>query len=204
MDAVLPLAPLQPRDPFRMTESTLIKAYREYEADLRRFLAKRLRSVSLAADIVQDLYLKLLAVEDHAEIRDRKSYLFSMAANLATDHQRVEARRQEILAEVDGLVWRQQDELTPERYMMAQAELQFIEKILADLPERSRQVFHLNRFEGKSQAEIATRLGLGVTTVYKDLKMVMDKLLQARRQFRAIGSEPVYYSDDERLYGCGD
>lgn len=184
-----------------MPQSTLIKAYREYEADLRRFLAKRLKSVTLAGDIVQDLYLKLLAVEDHEEIRDRKSYLFSMAANLATDHQRIEARRRELLAEVDGLVWRQQDELTPERHMMAQAELQYIEKTLADLPERCRQVFQMNRYEGKSQAEIATRLGLGITTVYKDLKMVMETLMQARRRFRAIGADA---EADARLYGCGD
>lgn len=162
----------------------LLETYRECEWELLRFLARRLGSMHLAADIAHDLYLKLLTVADHPDIRDRKAYLFSMAANLATDHLRVEGRRDEILAESNGTVWHQSDELTPERHVLARAELRYLEKVIATLPERARQVFHLNRFEGKSQAEIADTLGLGITTIYKDLKLVLDTLLRAQRIFR--------------------
>lgn len=170
-------------------ESTLLQAYREHEWELVRFLARRLGSTHLASDIAHDLYLKLLGETDHPDIRDRKAYLFGMAANLATDHLRVERRRGEILAESGAAAWRQTDELTPERHLMARAELHHLEKVVASLPERSRQVFHLNRYEGRSQAEIAAILGLGATTVYKDLKLVMDTLLKARRRFRLASSE---------------
>jgi RNA polymerase sigma factor (sigma-70 family) len=158
-----------------MRESMLLQAYREHEWELLRFLARRLGSAHLASDIAHDLYLK--------------AYLFGMAANLATDHLRVEGRRGQILAEQAGSVWRQTDELTPERHVMARAELRHLEKVIAGLPERSRQVFHLSRYEGKSQAEIAAILGLGATTVYKDLKLVMDTLLKARRRFRQPADE---------------
>jgi RNA polymerase sigma-70 factor (ECF subfamily) len=169
-----------------MHESMLLQAYREHEWELRRFLARRLGSAHLASDIAHDLYLKLLGGgADHPEIRDRKAYLFSMAANLATDHLRVERRRGEILEQSADQVWRQSDELTPERHAMARAELRFLEAAVATLPERCRQVFHLNRYEGKSQAEIAALLGLGLTSVYRDLKLVMTTLLDARRRFRA-------------------
>jgi len=161
----------------------LLRAYREYEWELLRFLARRLGSPHLASDIAHDLYLKLLGASDHAEIRDRKAYLFGMAANLALDHLRVERRRGEILAESGGLAWRQTDELTPERHLLGRAELHYLEQAIAGLPERCRQVFHLNRYEGRSQSEIAALLGLGPTTVYKDLKLVMDTLLRARRRF---------------------
>jgi len=173
-----------------MRESMLLRAYREHEWELLRFLARRLGSAHLASDIAHDLYVKLLGAADHPDIRDRKAYLFGMAANLATDHLRVEGRRGEILAEASGSVWRQTDELTPERHALARAELGYLERVIAGLPERSRQVFHLNRYEGKSQAEIAAILGLGATTVYKDLKLVMDTLLKARRQFRSASSDP--------------
>jgi RNA polymerase sigma factor (sigma-70 family) len=172
-----------------MRESMLLQAYREHEWELLRFLARRLGSAHLASDIAHDLYLKLLGAADHPDIRDRKAYLFGMAANLATDHLRVEGRRGQILAEQAGSVWRQTDELTPERHVMARAELRHLEKVIAGLPERGRQVFHLSRYEGKSQAEIAAILGLGATTVYKDLKLVMDTLLKARRRFRQAADE---------------
>lgn len=168
-----------------MSESLLLRAYREHEWELLRFLARRLGSANLAADIAHDLYAKLCGVADHPDIRDRKAYLFGMAANLATDHLRVERRRSEILAEADGLVWRQTDELTPERHVLARAELRFLEAVVAELPERARQVFRLSRYEGRSQAEIADALGIGVTTVYSDLKAVMAALTRARRRFRA-------------------
>jgi RNA polymerase sigma factor (sigma-70 family) len=172
-----------------MQDSMLLQAYREHEWELLRYLARRLGSMHLASDIAHDLYLKLLCAADHPEIRDRKAYLFGMAANLATDHLRVEGRRGEILAEAGGSMWRQTDELTPERHALARAELRHLEEVIANLPERCRQVFHLNRYEGKSQAEIAEILGLGATTVYKDLKLVMSTLLRARRRFRAVGGE---------------
>ncbi len=172
-----------------MQESTLLEAYREHECELQRFLARRLGSVQLAADIAHDLYLKLMRVADHAEIRDRKAYLFGVAANLATDHLRVEGRRGVILAESSDTVWQQSDELTPERHAMARAELRYLEAAVAALPERCRQVFHLHRYEDRSQAEISAILGLGATTVYRDLKLVMETLLQARRHFRAADSQ---------------
>lgn len=168
----------------RMRESVLLEAYKEHEWELLRFLAKRLGSASLAADIAQDLYVKLLSAQEHPPIRERRAYLFSMAANLATDHLRVENRRREILAEADGLVWRQTDELTPERHAMARAEFLYLQSEVAKLPPRCRQVFYLNRFKGQTQAEIAETLGIGMTTVYKDLKQAISAMIAARRRFR--------------------
>ena len=168
-----------------MSESLLLRAYREYEWELLRFLTSRLGSRNAATDIAHDLYLKLNGASDHSDIRDRKAYLFSMAANLATDHLRVERRRREILEQTSDLLWQQTDELDPERHVLARRELDYLHEAVSALPERSRQVFHLNRYEGCSQVEIADILGLGLTTVYKDLKLVMDTLLRARRRFRA-------------------
>lgn len=173
-----------------MQESALLQAYREHEWELQRFLARRLGSVQLASDIAHDLYLKLMGVADHSEIRDRKAYVFGVAANLATDHLRVEGRRGVILAESGGTAWQQSDELTPERHVLARAELRYLEAAIAGLSERCRQVFHLHRYEGRSQAEIAEILGLGATTVYRDLKLVMNTLLRARRQFLTLEPDP--------------
>jgi RNA polymerase sigma-70 factor (ECF subfamily) len=170
-----------------MSDSALLEAYRKHEWELLRFLGKRLGSAAMASDAAQDLYLKLHTSENLPAVRDCRAYLFSMAANLASDRLRVERRRGEILAEVDGLLWRKTEELTPERHTLARAELRHLEAVIAELPARCRRVLYLARFEGRSQAEIAGELGLGITTVYKDLKLAMDRLLQARREFRQQG-----------------
>lgn len=172
-----------------MPDTALLEAFHEHEWELRRFLGKRLGSPAQASDAVQDLYLKLRTDDQRTPIRNRRAYLFSMAANLATDRLKVERRRSEILAEADGIVWRQSDELTPERHAMARAELRHMEAAIAGLPERCRKVFYLKRFEGRSQVEIAEMLGLGQTTVYKDIKLAMDTLLRARRAFRRQDAE---------------
>lgn len=166
--------------------------FHQYRTELLRFLARRLGSAAQAGDLVHDLYLKLTVTADHADIRDRKAYLFRLAANLATDHVRAERRRREILAEIDPVAWSRSEELTPERHAAARAELRVMEQVIAALPERSRQVFHLCRYQGKSRAEIAAELGIGVTTVYTDMKLVMDALTRARQNFRATRN------DDER------
>ena len=166
-----------------MSHSVLMQTYLEHKLELLRFLSKRLDSPSLAADLVQDLYLKLRGIKECPPIRDHRAYLFSMAANLATDHIRVEKRRGEILEEAQAVVWPQANELTPERHALARAEFDCLRVEIERLSPRGRQIFYLTRYEGKSQAEIAAQLGIGITTIYKDMKAVMSALLEARRQF---------------------
>ena len=178
-----------------MSEPVLLKVFQEHEAALLRFLCSRIDSPAIAADILYDLRLKLANGIDHAGVRDTRAYLFSMAANLATDHQRVERRRREILKEAQGVVWAQSEELTPERHAIARAELAHLDRVIRSFPERRRDILYLSRFDGLSQPEIAEELGLGITTVYKELKTAMLMLLEARRDFRsgktATGNPPL-------------
>ena len=164
-------------------ETVLQRAFIEHERELIGFLTARLGCRSLASDIAQDLYLKLNRSSHEAAVRNNRAYLFSMAANLATDHLRVERRRTELKAQHDGVAWRGTDELTPERHAFGRAELAFLEREIAKLDPRCRRVFYLHRYEGKSQTEIAAVMGLGLTTVYKDLKKAMAHLVEARRRF---------------------
>jgi len=172
-----------------MHQPLLLQTFHDHEGELLRFLTRRLGSRSLAADIAQDLYVKLLGSDQNPEVRDRKAYLFSMAANLATDHVRVERRRGEILVEADGILAPRANAVTPERHAIARAELAYMEASIAQLSPRCRRVFYLSRYEGRTQAEIAVALGLGITTVYKELKMAMEAMLKARKRFQGSGDD---------------
>lgn len=168
-----------------MLESVLFKALREHESALLRFLCSRIDSPTIAADILYDLRLKLADGIDQTNVRDPRAYLFSMAANLATDHQRVERRRREILKDAHGSAWQQSDEFTPERHAIARAELAHLEAVIREFPARRRDILYLSRFDGMSQKEIADEMGLGITTVYKELKTAMLLLLDARKRFQS-------------------
>ena len=171
-----------------MTSVTgLQQTFLEYETELVRFLTGRVGSSSLAADLAQDLYLKLHRTGASARVRDRRAYLFSMAANLARDHARVEGRRAELREQAGSLVCEESDRLTPERHLMGRAELAFVEAEVARLDARTRRIFYLSRFEGMTREEIALELGIGVTTVYKSLTLAMACLVAARKRFRGGG-----------------
>jgi len=163
--------------------SGMKEAYLAYEPDLLRYLGTRFGLTDRAADIVHEIYLKLCRTEEPVGVRDRRAYLFSMAANLATDQLRTEQRRGAILAEADGIAWLQADERTPERHALAQAEIAHLTATIEALPRRCREVFYLYRFEDRTQAEIAETLGIGITSVYKDLKTAVGALVAARRRF---------------------
>lgn len=163
-----------------MQDSALHRSFRDHHRDLVRFLMRRLRCAFTARDLAHDLYLKLGDVDGAARIGNGRAYLFRMAANLATDHLRGEARRAEILQEArdildGGAEWR-----TPERDVIARDELDRLRREVAGLPELSRRIFHLNRFEGRTHRDIAQQLGVSVTTVENHMRKVLDRLAAAR------------------------
>lgn len=163
-----------------MSESRLLEALREHERDLVHFVVARLRSVFAAQDLIQDLYVRVRGLDHSIPIENDRAFLFRMAANLAIDHLRREGRRAELQAEAYRLLGEPIDFATPEQTLIARDELGRLEQVMADLPPLSRRIFHLSRFEEKSQREIAQIVGLSPTAVFKHLRRVLDRLAQVR------------------------
>ncbi len=57
--------------------------------ELVRFLARRVRCFFTAGDLAQEVYLRTLRVES-GTVEKPRALLFEIAANLATDHGRLE------------------------------------------------------------------------------------------------------------------
>lgn len=163
-----------------MFESRLISALSFHERDLMQFLTVRLKSAFTAQDLIQDLYLKLRGLGERPEIRDERAFLFRMARNLAIDHLRGEGRRSELLQEAHAFLGEEASQTSPESALIARQELACLEAALAELPELSRRIFHLTRFEGLSQREVAATVGLSNTAVFKHLRKVFDHLAKVR------------------------
>lgn len=152
-------------------------AYVRSHGDLVRFLSGRLRCLATARDIAQDAYLRALQVA--TSIRDPRAFLFRTAANLAADSRKMQRRHAEILAEAAS--WLEPEpQASLEATTMAREEFARVSRIIERLPPRCREVFYLNRFEGLSQSEIASRLAISKTAVEKNVRRALAALSEAR------------------------
>jgi RNA polymerase sigma factor (sigma-70 family) len=159
-----------------------LRTFLENHRDLLRFLSRRLRCLYTARDLSQEVYLRFAGAGDDDAIENPRALLFRIAANVATDHVRVESRRSELMQDAYDLLWVQADEISPERQVFARDDLAHISAALARLPERTRHIFYLNRFEGKTQREIALQLGVSRTSVEKHMRRALNCVAEARDQ----------------------
>jgi len=164
-------------------EPPLLRAYFEHREALIRFLARQLQCLATARDLTQEVYLRTLRVQSGENIDNPRAFLFQIAANLTSDHRRVESRRAELLEGMNDLLWGPDEEISPERHVLATDELAHLDRVIERMPADSRQVFALNRFEGLTQKQIAARLGVSVSTVEKHIRIALRCLCDARREY---------------------
>lgn len=165
-----------------MAPLPLLHLFQENERDLRAFMAARLRCPVTAHDLAQELYVKIAGLETRLEVVHGRAYLFRMAANLVIDHQRREQRQGGLKAEVEALLTGGSGGVSPERQVMAQQELAALVAAVEALPPVMRRVFKRNRFDGQTQREIATELGISQTAVEKHIRKALARLAAHRHE----------------------
>lgn len=169
---------------FAMHDTALTRAFFENRQDLIAFLKAKLQCAATADDLCQDIYLKLRRVDDPSAIDNCRGYLFMMAANLVADRLRAEVRRLSLLKERGReAAWKPAQERTPEELLVARAEIDYLNRAVAKLPELSRRIFYANRFESKTQRDIAAEFGVSISTVEYHIRKVLDHLASARKEF---------------------
>lgn len=155
-------------------------AIRAHRSDLIGFLTRRLRCVATAEDMAQEACVRLFEMGDG--VRSPKAFLFQVAVNLAQDHHRVHSRRDELMREAQHILWVEEDEITPERHVVARDLMERLNAAIADLPATSLEIFRLGYYEGLTQNEIAERLQVSRTTVKKHMRRVFDRLADVQAE----------------------
>lgn len=150
---------------------------RERPALLRR-VQRILGSDGSAEDVIQAIWFKARGVDAGMTIDNPRAYLYRLATNLATDQGRERSRQTRLLA--DHYLWGPDEVLSTEEQAMAQDELQRVLAAADHLPEPTRTIFRLNRLQGLTQAEIARRRGVSVTTVENHVRAALQRLAWAR------------------------
>ncbi|HEY8004668.1 MAG TPA: sigma-70 family RNA polymerase sigma factor [Phenylobacterium sp.] len=167
----------------RQGQSPLIRLYLERRADLVRFFTVRLRSVSAAEDLVQDIYVRLSGLEQPAEIQNPTAYLYRLGSNLMLDRLRGERRT----AHRDGAWLDSQttrmggEEVSPEpsaeAAVAARQRLQLLTAAIEELSPQTQRIFRMHKFEGLSHPEVAAALGISRSAVEKHMMAALKHLL---------------------------
>ena len=135
---------------------------------LESIVRKNIRDREASADIVQDVFVRILASGPHATIEDDRNVLYAAARNAAIEHSRKEGRRAAILS-----CLLPEQLLSPaasaEDALHAKQALSSLDKALDTLSPRCRDIFLMRRVEGLSNAEIAKRCGISVNSVEKHI-----------------------------------
>ena len=144
----------------------IAELYREHFPELVSFLARRVASRDLAADLVQELFVRLLARDDLvAAVAHGRGYLFRSVRNLAA-----EAHRSPHWREADAEPTPASAEaLPPEAFVEDRQTIDRLVRVVGRLPPRCREAFMLHKLENLSYAEVAERMGISVGAVEKHL-----------------------------------
>lgn len=135
---------------------------------LEAIVMRRVRDRAAAEDIVQDVFVRILQAGSAGSPEADTRILYAAARHAAIDHAMTTARRSSLLAEH-----------LPEQTAPVQASLSAaleardtlvaLDRALAELTPRAREIFILHRVEGLPNALIAARLGITVSAVEKQV-----------------------------------
>lgn len=149
---------------------------------LTKSVAKMVNSKEVAADLVQDVFLRLWS--GRAELRvhgDITHYLRRAARNRALDwlaHELVRERWKQ--SEINEALRSVENSDASESEVAKDARL-VLEGVLREMPEKRRRICELRWLEGVGPSEIARRLGLSVKTVDTQLSRGVKELRQGAK-----------------------
>jgi len=154
--------------------------FRSFFPSLVLFAQKYVPDQDTAKEIVHNVFINLWEKRQQVDTGSPlKSYLFTSVHNRCLNYIRDQKK-----FDKDETIFQRMDsaDFSDGVDLLEEQELeQRIYDALHSLPEKCREIFMLNRFEGLKYAEIAEKLGISVKTVEtqmsKALKILREKLI---------------------------
>ena len=150
----------------------------QFGAALRRYLLRCLRSaVQDARDLEQEVYLRLLRVEDAELVRNPQAYMYRIASHVVYEFKQ-RAREERVTFDsqaVDDWAERPPHALADSLDERLSAQRQ-LEGMLKALPPRCCTVFVLHMRDGLTHAEVAEKLGISIHSVKKHVFRAFETL----------------------------
>lgn len=136
----------------------VVALFREHNAALVAFLRVRLNSLADAQEVAQEVYLKLLSLDEGTKIDSPRAFLFRAAANLAVDRLRMRNVRASAPADPDNDDWHVTP--MPEQHASAHEQWRDLRQALDELPPKTSRAFVMHVIDGRDFAAIAREMNL--------------------------------------------
>ena len=168
------------------TKKTLVeRLFTEHGGALQAFLFRRVHKHPDAAELAQEVYVRMLRVPDMESVRNPEAYLYTVASNLAKEHARHERRDGEVVNVDDPIVQEQLAELPSYAGQLdAQERIKRLREVLHQLSPKCQAAVILQYWHGLSYEEIGQRLGVSTNMVKKYLSQA---LVHCRRRMSRLG-----------------
>ncbi len=154
------------------------KVYELYSHKLFSFVFKILKNEADTDDIVQEVFVRIWESRDKLEdYKLLNSYIFTIAYNNSIDLIRKRINNNKYL---EHLKYSAVINATPNLI----SEIEFnelntqVQKLIAQLPERQKQVYLLHKEDGLTYPEIAEKLGISKNTVENHIAKALKYLRQ--------------------------
>lgn len=157
-------------------EPTLDRLYTSHNHWLKAVVYRRLGCTETTADLVQDVFMRLLCKQSLPAMDEPRAYLARIAHGLMVDYRRRQALEQAWLERVAQLP--EAEMPSPEEHVQIVEALARIDALLDGLNPRVRKVFLLSRLEGRSYPLIAEQLGVSLSTVEKAMAQALRHCYQ--------------------------
>lgn len=149
--------------------------FERYSQPLYRFSLSLLKKHEDAEEVVQEVFFRIWKTRRTIdESRSFSSYLFSIAHNVAVDQFRKKAKEQKY--EEFVIKQAQVNYLDPTDEMEFNELKSTVDDVVAELPERRKQIYRLSRVEGLSHKEIASTMNIQAKTVENQLNLALKHI----------------------------
>jgi len=165
--------------------SLVERLFAEHRGRLQTFFLRRIRAKADAADLAQEVYLRMLRISDQDAIRNPVHYLYTVANNLVKEHAVLE-RRQASGIDIEEAPAHEQLETLPafDGDLDAAQRVLRLGTVLRQLRPKCRAAVELRFTHELSYREIAMHLGVSPQMAKK---YVAQGLSHCRRRMARLG-----------------
>lgn len=153
-----------------------LEIYRAFYGKVFTFVLSLVKSKANAQDITQNIFMKLWKNRKKLEhIKSMDDYLFILSKNACMDYFRKSSRKKEISTDVFDEFLLSRIVSSPEKRIDALSDIEELRHVIDSLPSKRRDIFIMSRFDGLSNDEIASILGVSKKTVENQISLATKK-----------------------------
>jgi RNA polymerase sigma factor (sigma-70 family) len=167
-------------------KSSLVeRLFAEHRGALQTFFRRRIRTKADAADLAQEVYVRMLRIGDQEAIRNPVHYLYTVANNLVKEHAALDCRQASDI-DIDEAPAHERLETLPQfdGDLDARQRVARLGIVLQQLRPKCRAAVELRFTHGLSFREIAMHLGVSPQMAKK---YVAQALVHCRRRMARLG-----------------